>query len=173
MYREIREQALSRRELATRFGLSSLKNMNLGSKLRDFALMAAVTTGATEAGSAIFHAISKPSGDAVSTGGEAAAGAAKAGGGSATPHISDANTVLPNGEPPTTPPVTTGSDLTTTPSTYSEPPTTGQSNLVGTVSTNPTTRSVSDQEERAFDHSLPVNLFGEPYLRHVFRQRCS
>lgn len=103
--------------------------------------MAAVTTGATEAGSAIFHAISKPS---AATSGDAAAGAAKASGETTTPHISEASTTLPNGEPPTT------------------PPTTGQSNSIDTVSTNPTTRSVSDREERAFDHSLPVNLFGEP-----------
>ena len=159
--------------------------MDIKTKLKNFALMMAVTSGATTAGSAIFHAL-KPATEAASTGGDDAAGAAEASG---TPRFGDAATTVPTyGEPPRTPYITSGSDSTNTVPTYGEPPntpyttsgsdstttswtvgeppttfpTTYQSDSINTASTDPTARSAAEWEEHALGHGLPVNLFGEP-----------
>ena len=100
MFRGIQERALNSRELATRFGfkslLSKVKDWNLGSKLKNLALMAAVTTGATEVGSTIFHAVSKPASETVTeSGAGAASGAAESSGGAVTAPLSDASVSVP------------------------------------------------------------------------------
>ena len=80
-----------------------MKNMKIGKTLGNLALMAAISTAATDAGSAIFHAISKPASDAASkSGGEAASGAAGASGDAVAAPLSDASATVPTTiEPPT------------------------------------------------------------------------
>ena len=116
--REIRERALSHRELVKGkrgFGLKvlkylkNLKNIDFKKKAKDFLISSAVTGAATEAGNDIYK--------------------------DATNHTSTNATVLAS-----------------------------ESNPTNTASTNATARAVAEWEERAPGHSLPADIFGEPYL---------
>jgi hypothetical protein len=189
--REIPEQALSRREPVRRFNpFSMLKKIDFKGQLKSLALMTLIGGAANEAGTAMYHAFSKPAAEVVESSGKAVTDTAAP----VTTDLKDSTTTVSTGEPPTTPPTTSGSESLTNAPTNGKPPTTppttsGSESLTNAPTngkppgTAPTTgqsdasynaaMSSIEWKKRALGHGLPVDLFGKPYLNRFFRRRCS
>ena len=164
MSREIREQALSRREPVKR-GLGGGLFTKLGGALKNLALMSIVGGVSSEAGSAIYKSVSKPAAGVAESGGSGAVDGAAASGESAIhstgelPTSSGSFTTAPTyGEPPPTTPLTTSnSQSLTTASTNGKSP--------GTPSTN----NQGDSVSTALDAAGWPKRFGKPHLNRYFQ----
>lgn len=178
--REIREQALSHRELVkgkrriSLLSMEKLKNINFKKKLKEFVVSSVIGGLATEAGTDIYDDASKHHGNSTNPASTNGNGT-DIYGNSSIPlttgnETNPTNLVTPNGIPiynnptgsnPTNLVTTNGISMYNNPT---NPPTTNEISSTNPVSNNSIARAIDEGDERALGHGPPVNVFGEPYL---------